>query len=609
MFVCTFSVSNTVFRTDANGHVTTCGYDAHYRRVSESDPLGNTIERVFDPVGNLLTETKPDGNMISNSYDGNNRLTAITYPDGTGVAYSYDNVGNRTAMTDSSGTTSYTYDSLNRLASVSKDYTLSYNYDANSNIAGITYPEGLSVSYTFNALNLPATVFDSVYTTQITYDASGNRVREDLQNGVTLTYKFDLNGRLTEVKHEKDGTAISRAAYTLDNVGNRLTMTDEQGRTTYYTYDNLYQLTRVDYHDGQSVEYTYDPAGNRRSQNGTPYLYDAANRLEQVGSVPYHYDANGNLVSVGDSVYYQYDYENRLVVYTDQNSATHYTYDGDGNRIGQSVAGSVYGRFEYIYDINRGLPHLLVEKDGAGNINNYLYAGRVLSRTGPEGQIFYHQDGLGSITLITDANGNPLNRYEYDAFGSPRSVWETVYNPFMFTGEPYDSNGLIFLRARYYDPAIGRFLSKDTYIGTLDDPLSQHLYAYVGNNPVLYVDPSGHIKICSGQQKMSLTDIILDAIDLGVKKELGLKLGVLGVSVGGSGSSKDGNLKAYISIQVIIYQGEYGVNLIDGGYAKHGLGMEAQLGPAYVNFDLIRFTESWFIHGYDIIENWVKKYE
>lgn len=301
---------------------------------------------------------------------------------------------------------------------------------------------------------------------------------------------------------------ISATTYTLDNVGNRLSATDELGRTTYYTYDNLYQLTRVDYHEGQTVEYTYDPVGNRISQNGTPYLYDAANRLEQVGSVPYHYDANGNLVSVGDSVYYQYDYENRLVVYTDQNSATHYTYDGDGNRIGQSVAGSVYGTFEYVYDINRGLPHLLVEKDGAGNINQYTYAGRVLSRTGPKGQIFYHQDGLGSITLITDTYGQALNRYEYDAFGSPRSVWETVYNPFLFTGEPYDSNGLIFVRARYYDPATGRFLSKDTYLGMLNDPLSQNLYVYVGNNPVLYVDPSGHMAVCAGAYLTNDRDIL-----------------------------------------------------------------------------------------------------
>jgi RHS repeat-associated protein len=218
--------------------------------------------------------------------------------------------------------------------------------------------------------------------------------------------------------------------------------------------------------------------------------------------MPYGYDDNGNLVTVGDSVYYVYDYENRLTVYMDGNGTTEYAYDGDGNRTGQtvtgSVYGSVYGTYEYIYDINRGLPNLLVEKNGAGNINQYTYAGRVLSRTGPEGQIFYHQDGLGSITLITDTDGEPLNRYEYDAFGSPRSVWETVYNPFLFTGEPYDSNGLIFLRARYYDPATGRFLSKDTYLGTLNDPLSQNLYAYVGNNPVLYVDPSGHSAICQG---------------------------------------------------------------------------------------------------------------
>lgn len=205
-------------------------------------------------------------------------------------------------------------------------------------------------------------------------------------------------------------------------MSNRLSVTNEQDKNTCYTYDNLYQLTKVDYPDGQSVEYTYDPVGNRTSAGGVPYIYDNANRLIQMDTTPYGYDFNGNLISIGEATYYNYDYENRLIRFADGTRTIQYTYDGDGNHLGQSVSGSVYGNNEYIYDINTGIPHLLVEKDSAGNTNSYIYAGRLFSRLGLEGKIYYHHDGLGSISVITDVYGQSLNRYTYDAFGSPRLV-------------------------------------------------------------------------------------------------------------------------------------------------------------------------------------------
>ena len=155
----------------------------------------------------------------------------------------------------------------------------------------------------------------------------------------------------------------------------------------------------------------------------------------------------------------------------------------------------------YIYDINAGLPLLLVEKDSQENINNYLYAIGLYGRTGPEGMVFYHADGLGSVSVVSDVYCEPLNRYIYDPFGNPLTVNETVDNMFHFTGEPYDPSGLVFLRARYYDPSTGRFLTPDTLMGQLNDPLSQNLYVYCSNNPVFYIDPSGHIKVCEIAQQ------------------------------------------------------------------------------------------------------------
>ncbi|TEB10867.1 RHS repeat-associated core domain-containing protein [Pelotomaculum propionicicum] len=495
---------STSYTYDSNGNLTavtnaknqtfTAAYDALNRVVQESDPLGNTSLKTYDYAGNLSSKTRPDGSTINYTYDAVNRLTNISYPDQSSVSYAYDYNGNRTSMTDPAGSASYNYDSLNRLTSVTRSvYSVGYEYDQAGNMTALVYPGGLRVSYTYNGLNLPSSVSDSVYSTSISYDEAGNRTQEILPNGVTVTYEYDLSGRLILLQHAIGGNIIARSAYTLDNVGNRMSVTDEQGGITSYVYDNLYQLTRVTYPDSQVVDYTYDQVGNRTSAGGVPYTYDNANRLIQVGITPYAYDAGGNLTSVGGTTLYNYDYENRLTYFTDGTKTIQYSYDGDGNRLSQSVSGSVY---EYIYDINTGIPRLLVENDGQGGVNNYLYAGRLFSRIGNEDRVYYHQDGLGSISAITDIAANLLNRYTYDVFGLPRSVSESVNNSFRFAGEQYDSNDLIYLRARYYNPATGRFLSQDTFQGKLNDPLSQNRYAYCGNNPVLFVDPTGNVTIC-----------------------------------------------------------------------------------------------------------------
>lgn len=135
--------------------------------------------------------------------------------------------------------------------------------------------------------------------------------------------------------------------------------------------------------------------------------------------------------------------------------------------------------------------------------------GRPLYRSSAVGDIFYHNDGLDSTMLVTDSSGNILNSYKYDAFGDLRSANETVSNNIRFTGEFQDANDLIYLRARYYDPGDGRFLSQDSFLGDYNDPGTLNRYAYADNNPVLYVDPSGHVSVCmagAGTINMPWTD-------------------------------------------------------------------------------------------------------
>ena len=151
--------------------------------------------------------------------------------------------------------------------------------------------------------------------------------------------------------------------------------------------------------------------------------------------------------------------------------------------------------YTYFNDTSTGLTRVLTELN---NQENYIYGGRLLYRTDPQGLFFYHQDGLGSTTVVSDVYGDPLNIYEYDVFGNLRSSNETVPNLVLFTREFQDPNGLIYLRARYYDPTDARFLTSDTVFGDMTDPLSQNRYVYCSNNPVVHIDPSGHFAaICA----------------------------------------------------------------------------------------------------------------
>ena len=143
-------------------------------------------------------------------------------------------------------------------------------------------------------------------------------------------------------------------------------------------------------------------------------------------------------------------------------------------------------------DPSGALSKILAETDNSGNITTYyVYGLGLVSKITPEGKAYYyHYDGIGSTVAITDSSGSIVNKYAYDAFGSVLKSEEQITNPFKYVGRfgvMDEGNGLLYMRARYYDPEVGRFTNKDP-IG-LSGGLN--LYAYVGNNPVKFVDPIG----------------------------------------------------------------------------------------------------------------------
>lgn len=264
--------------------------------------------------------------------------------------------------------------------------------------------------------------------------------------------------------------------------------------TITYGYDPLYRLKAADYKTGPFFHYTYDATGNRLTrvtQAGTNnYAYDNANRLTSIDGVTYSWDNNGNLTNDGLTTY-GYDHANRLASATQGSNNYVYAYNGQGNRLRQTVNGTP---INYTVDINTALPVVL-----ADGTNSYLYGAAVGSVQGAgigekqAGDWRYHLgDALASVRQLVDPTGDVKLAQSYEPFGSILSSVGSGSTVFGFTGEQKDGTGLMYLRARYYSSREGRFDTPDTQLPSPQKPNTSHRYLYALNNPTTYTDPSGH---------------------------------------------------------------------------------------------------------------------
>ncbi len=224
----------------------------------------------------------------------------------------------------------------------------------------------------------------------------------------------------------------------------------------------------------------------------TNYTYNDGNELISVDGQAYTYDANGNLTNNGNKTFI-YDEENRLIEVKDASNQTiaTYTYDHEGKRSSiTTTSGTTY--FHYSGD------KVIYETDASNNITaEYTYdpLGNPATMTKGGVTYYYHVNGHGDVVALTDGSGNIVAEYSYDAWGNILSQTGTMAadNPLRYAGYRYDeATGLYYLMARYYDPSIGRFITRDTFHGFEEDPLSLNQYSYTKNNPVMYVDYNGH---------------------------------------------------------------------------------------------------------------------
>ena len=494
---------DAISQTDANGHKTIWNYDGTRRITQQTLPLGMRQSFAYAPNGQLASKTDYAGKVTSYSY-GDSGPRMITYSDGSTVEFKYAPDGRRTSMTDSTGTTQYTYDSRRRLTSVTATggSTITYSYDLAGNLTSITAPSG-AVTYGYDAANRLISVQDpDGNIVRYNRDAAGNVTETLLPNGVKSSYQYDLLNRITRMSHlAPDKSVLSSFAYSYGAAGERVSVTDASSVMTSYSYDPTYRLTAemTTPPSGQGVSgigYTYDAVGNRLTRVGPihtdSYSYDINDRLLSDGVSNYSYDLDGNLIRKTTGAVltsFGYDGANRLNSVALPNTTIAYGYDGDGARVLSAVNGV---QTSYLQDKTGSVPEVLEERDAAGTLlASYVRGTALLSQKQGSNRSYFLRDGLGSTTGLTDSAGALVNTFAYDAFGN--STTSASGTEFLYAGQQFDRDaGLYFQRARYYDPAIGRFTVSDPFPSNRLEPRTLHRYAYCGNNPVNCTDPTGY---------------------------------------------------------------------------------------------------------------------
>jgi len=529
--------NNLVAQVDAEQNRTQYEYDALNRRTAIEYPDTSRVEYTeYDGNGNLKAMIDANAVTVRYEYDALNRETERNYSrplisssaDIQQIVSTYDANNNRLSTTEryydglrADVVTRYTYDDFDRQLTKTDSFgrTLGYAYDNNGNRTRLTDPDGKHTAYAYDSLNRLHQAQAEGGTTTYRYDRSSLIKRVSYPNNTETRYTYDSASRTESIEHTQNGGLVSRFEYDYDDNGNRTEQRETNGNgeeTTTYGYDDLDRLETVTYPDipagsGQTVTYGYDGNYNRTSetavnstsgqtQKDRTYAYNERNQLTDItdhldaaNNVTYGYDANGNQTSktkAGETSDYIFDARDHLrQVMIGGSTVGQFLYDAAGLRIEKQ---GERGTERYTYDGQS----VLTQSD-ANNLTlaKYNYGpNRLLSLTHlTEGTQFYLFDALGSVTNLTSANGTLQARYQYDAWGNKRNESGSSWNRFGFTGHEEDKEtGLIYAKARFYDPDTGRFLSQDAWEGDNTIAPSLHKYLYAYQNPTVYVDPTGN---------------------------------------------------------------------------------------------------------------------
>ena len=579
--------------TDSTGYdsgITT--YDLNGNALTVTDANGNVTTNTYDSLNRILIANTVHSNDSSKNvnksyeYDEMGRVQCINI-NNEQTLYLYDDLGRKITEESSTGFKGYYYEGISQNVS---SYFIGRNHQIVYENIFYTYDDEMRVVQVKEGGNLTASY---------AYDENGNKISETLANGVVSTYAYNGCNKVTKLVTKSGNSDISSYEYSyyLDG-SDACKVRNENGiiETTSYDYDGLKRLTKESISNGKTADtyaYEYDDYGNRSKMvangseeyetvydytvNGkyTALLQKEIKTVKEASSAvtsnnglaisptdlitgtttnakreetAYSYDANGNQITkitADKTETNTYDSLNQLIEFTDGKTTASYKYDVDGLRISKTVDGH---SIDQIWNDDK---QIAVDADGSNPYKAQIYirgtnllAGCEFVQAVKSDYTYYTQNAHGDVVNLTDNNGAVTKTYQYDAFGVEKNIDDTDTNAFRYCGEYYDKEtATIYLRARYYSPSTGRFISRDSFAGSNNDPLSLNLYTYCHNNPVSGTDSTGHfldtffdaailafdiVSFCIEPTPMGAVDILTDAVGLvtpGVPSA-GLKVGV-----------------------------------------------------------------------------------
>jgi len=281
--------------------------------------------------------------------------------------------------------------------------------------------------------------------------------------------------------------------YTLDAVGNRIKVVEDNHKTISYEYNSVNQLTKeviTNDPNGENTTtiFSYDLVGNliSKSVDGeqVDYTYNDNDQLTTQGTTLFNYDDNGNLIAK-DTTTYEYDDKNRLIKLITPTSTIEYSYDANNNRIAKTTNN---GTTTYLIDTNTPYAQVITQSKEDGTTIEYTYGNDLIGNN----THYFLTDALGSTRGLVNESETLSDTYNYTPYGELKEHNGTSDNSFLFTGEQFDpQTNNYYLRARYYNPNSARFLTRDSYDGRMMEPITLNHYAYANANPAMFVDPSG----------------------------------------------------------------------------------------------------------------------
>ena len=508
-----YNYAGQVSRTiNGNGNAIKYRYNSLGKVCERTDQLGYKETFQYDEEGNLTLHTDRDGRQVQRIYNvfGDPVYEKATDADGENPCIStwrYDSLGRLVHAVCNGHAYEYAYDSQGNLKEKranGKLLLVSYTYNRTGNITEIKDPAGVSTRYEYDLLGRMSCIHSGQgMKVQYGYDSLDRIEHIHYGNGIQTNYAYDCDGNISHLETRTESAVLLSFDYKYDGNGNRTAKTGIQGLTAgssaldiRYQYDVRGQLLE-ECRNGVAVRYAYDAAGNRiRKTEGkkeTRYRYNQKNQLLQKedadGISCFTYDRQGGIIeeknAAGNRRFTYNSLHQQTQVETETGNIQKNRYDAEGLRYELIENGR---RTSFVYH-NGELLHERGEEAGLSKEATSYHLGAGIEAFQRDGKTFYyHQDEQLNTTLISDENAAIRNHYQYDAFGAGLEASEALSNRIRYTGQQYDEQTeQYYLRARYYNPVLGRFMQEDVYQG---DGLN--LYAYCANNPVVYYDPSGY---------------------------------------------------------------------------------------------------------------------